>query len=105
MKEELILLNDFSENSGADLDFLLLLESEGLIEMAVYENRRYIPVSQLSELETFVRLHYDLAVNVEGIDVIRNLLQRMRTMERELAVLRRQFDDDPFSQIDFLDEI
>ncbi len=94
MERELILLSEYCENSRIELDFLVRLEEEGLIEIEVHDQTKYLPLSQLSELELFARLHYDLSVNIEGIDIIRNLLARIRTMEQELGKLQRQIGMD-----------
>lgn len=89
MENDLILLTDFFQYSSAELDFIVSLENEGLIETKVYNDQTYISVSQLDELETFTRLYYDLSINIEGIDVIHNLLQKIRNMEQELTLLKR----------------
>lgn len=89
MENDLILLTDFFQYSSAELDFIVSLENEGLIETTVYDDQTYISVSQLDELETFTRLYYDLSINIEGIDVIHNLLQKIRNMEQELTFLKR----------------
>ena len=54
--------------------------------------------------DELTRLHYDLSINIEGIDVIHNLLRRMRLMEQELSVLRRQLGAEPFCAEDFFEE-
>ncbi|NDV47044.1 hypothetical protein D0T49_08280 [Paludibacter sp. 221] len=104
MEKELILLNEYCRKSRAELDFILRLESEGLIETEVQGDARYISLSQLSDLDMFTRLYYDLSINIEGIDVINNMLGKMRKMEHELSVLRRQLDAEPFFGDDFFDE-
>ncbi|MDR2147783.1 MAG: chaperone modulator CbpM [Tannerella sp.] len=88
MNEELILLTDFISSTDAELEFIDLLEAEGLIQTIVREQVKYIHTEQLPDLETFTRLYYDLSINIEGIDVIHNLLQRMRELEAELRLLR-----------------
>lgn len=90
MKEKLILLSEFCSNSCAEPDFVLCLEREGLIDTRVRDNIKYLLSSQLDDLEMFTRLHYDLSINVEGIDVIHNLLNQISEMEQELSILRRQ---------------
>lgn len=92
MDKKLILLSEYIENSRIEVDFILRLESEGLIETEVHGDDRYIQASCLSDLELFKRLHYELFVNIEGIDIINNLLNKIRSMERELSVLRREHD-------------
>jgi sensor c-di-GMP phosphodiesterase-like protein len=90
MNEELILLTDFIRSTEAEIEFIDLLEEEGLIQLIEREQTKYIQIEQLADLETFTRLHYDLYINIEGIDVIRNLLLRMREMETELKLLRNR---------------
>lgn len=104
MEKELILLSEYCERSQAEPDFILLLESEGLIETEIRDDAKYIQLSQLGDLDMFARLHYDLSINIEGIDVINNLLLQMRQMERELSILRRQMESSSFFDDDFFDE-
>lgn len=104
MKEELILLSDYCFRSSAEPDFIARLEEEGLIETVMHNHDRCICQSQLADLELFTRLYYDLSINIEGIDVIHNLLTKMRNMEQELAILRRRLDAEPLCLEDFFDE-
>ncbi len=104
MDNEMILLSEYCEKSCAEPDFIWLLESEGLIETRKVDDTTYILASQLNDLDMFSRLHYELSINIEGIDVINNLLSRMRKMEQELAILRRQKDFEPFSIDELFDE-
>ena len=98
MNEDLILIDDYCKNSCVEIEFIRSLEEEGLIVTQMLDNMKYVHASQLGDLESFSRLHYDLSVNVEGIDIINNLLGKMRQMERELTLLRRQFDMPSFSK-------
>ncbi|MDR1763423.1 MAG: chaperone modulator CbpM [Dysgonamonadaceae bacterium] len=90
MNEQLILISDFINSTGAEFDFIDLLESEGLIETIERENKRYLPSERLGDLEMFTRLHYELEINIEGIDVINNLLGKISAMEEELRLLRNR---------------
>jgi len=90
MEKELILLSEYCKYSRAELDFILALEDEGLIQTEIHNDIRYILTSQLKEMELFTRLHYDLSINVAGIDVIHNLLSKIELMEQELNMLRRR---------------
>lgn len=89
MDTQLIILDDILKNSKIEASFVLLLESEGLINITIVEGQKYIPESQLVSLERFANLYYDLSINIEGLDVIQNLLQRIDDMEKELYGLRR----------------
>ncbi len=104
MNEDIILLSEYCAHSCAEPDFIRQLADEGLIATEMHEDLPCIPASQLHDLDLFTRLHYDLSINIEGIDVIHNLLRRMRLMEQELSVLRRQLGAEPFCAEDFFEE-
>lgn len=90
MEAGLIIIEEYCENSRIESSFITLLANEGLIDIETIDDRAYIYESQLAELDRFANLYYDLSVNVEGIDIIHNLLQRIEDMEKELYVLRRR---------------
>lgn len=90
METDLIIISEYCEKSHTDPDFLASLEEDGLIEIRTVEGRRCLLMSQLGELERYSRLYYDLSINVEGIDAIRHLLDRIHLLQREVERLRRQ---------------
>lgn len=90
MQTDLIIVSDYCDKCHIDPSFILLLEEDGLIEVQVIENQKYILASQLRELERYTRMYYDLSINIAGIDAIRHLLDRMQTMQDELYRLRRR---------------
>jgi hypothetical protein len=92
METGLIILEELLNNSKIEPSFIILLADEGLIDITVIEGKQYVRESQLPDIERFAKWHYDLSINVEGIDVIHNLLGRMREMERELYSLRKLLD-------------
>lgn len=88
MNQDLIIINEYCSRSSVEPDFIIQLENEGLIEIYVDNGERYIHQSQLRRLEQYVRWYYDLSINIEGIDVIQNLLDRMDEMKNEISRLR-----------------
>lgn len=90
MKTGLIIIQEYCNNSQVEPSFIDLLENEGLIELEIIEGEHYIRESQLQDLERFANWYYDLSINIEGIDVIQNLLQKVHDMEQELYALRKQ---------------
>lgn len=103
METELIVIKKIYQNSRIEPDFLNLLNKEGLIDIISIDGEQYIHESYLTNLEKFARLYYDLSINVEGIDVINNLLQRMEQMEKELNSIRKHLNsrDTIWDDIDF----
>ena len=54
------------------------------------EDFQMINTEYLSDVEKIMRLRYELNINMEGIDVINNLLNRIHTLEEELNRLKKQ---------------
>ena len=59
MQTDLIIINDYCDRCHVDPSFIVELEEDGLINVQVIGEERYIPVSQLAELERYTHLYYD----------------------------------------------
>ena len=68
--------------------FLDALQSSGLIEIVIEEEDRYIEYVYLQEIEQFVRWHYDLEINMEGIEALHHMLQQVRELQSDVERLR-----------------
>jgi len=80
----------FCEVYSIELGFVNALHEHGLIELVTLEEVQYIHHEHLRDLERLIRLHYDLEINMEGIDVIAHLLKRVEIMQEEMLVLRNR---------------
>lgn len=87
-KDELILAEDFCIYHNIEYSFISSLEDSGLISVTSVEQSTYIPAEELQKLEKFVRLHYDLDINIAGIETINHLLERIEEMQREILQLK-----------------
>lgn len=88
--EELISANDFCTHHHIEVSFLQSLQDYGLVELQAVRQTTYLHPDQLSDVEKFMHLHFDLDINFEGMDVIQNMLQRMETMQYEMTALRNR---------------
>ncbi len=70
--------------------FINSLRDAGLIEVTVLEEQLYVPATQLPRLEKMVRLYYEMDINLEGIETITYLLQRMNEMQQEIIGLNNR---------------
>ena len=96
LKEDLIKADEFCTHHHIEYSFISTLNEFGLIRISAVKETKFIPLSQLPELEKFIRLHYDLDINLEGIQAIAHLLQRVNNMQEEITVLKnrlRMFDE------------
>ncbi len=90
METDLIIVSEYCRKSHIDPSFITLLETEGLINTRVIEGIHYLLSSQLCEVERYSRMYYDLSINIEGIDAIRHLLEKMENLQKELSLLRNR---------------
>lgn len=90
MQTELIIISEYCRNCDIEPSFIELLQEGGLIEVHTEAGERYLLASQLPEVERYSRMYYDLSINMEGIDAIHHLLERMEEMQREINLLRNQ---------------
>lgn len=90
MQNELIIVNEYCTKCNIEPLFIDLLQENGLIDIYMEGEERYLSYSQLPEVERYSRLYYDLSINIEGIDVIHHLLRQMEDMQREMHQLRSQ---------------
>ena len=90
MQKDLIIISEYCTHTQIDPQFINLLCDDGLIEIQYEGSERYIPLSQLSELERYARLYYDLSLNVAGLDVVRQSLAHIQALERQVAELKNE---------------
>lgn len=70
--------------------FIESLQDVGLIHVIDQDDDRFIEYDDLSDLEQFIRWHYDMDINVEGIDALRHMLERVRSLQSEIEKLRSE---------------
>jgi hypothetical protein len=70
--------------------FIESLHEVGLIRLIDQDEERFIEYDDLSDLEQFIRWHYEMDINVEGIDALRHMLERVRSLQSEITQLRHE---------------
>ncbi|WP_201448293.1 chaperone modulator CbpM [Flavobacterium seoulense] len=73
-----------------EISFFNTLNENGLIEIQFVDNIQYVHKESIYEIEKIVRMHQDLEVNIEGIDVVLNLLQKIDALQTELLQVRNR---------------
>lgn len=88
----LVLIEQFCLISNVDFAFINALYDHGLIEIIVIENQKYISNEQLKDIERAIQFHYELNINIEGIDVIHNLLKQINDLQQELTLTKNKLE-------------
>jgi hypothetical protein len=89
-QEHLISTAEFCTHYKVEYSFIDSLDRYGLIEITRINENAFIDIDKLKELEKLVRLHYDLEINLEGIEAITYLLNRVKTLQDEIVGLRNR---------------
>jgi hypothetical protein len=83
----MIPIDDFCANHNIDVSFVNSLEQNGLIEITTIKESGFIEANELVQLEKYVRFYYEMDINLEGIQTVTYLLQKIKTLQLELGTL------------------
>jgi len=87
MEQTYISVIELCKHYELELSFFDELENAGLIELTLIDQDSFLAEERLGEVEKIIRMHQDLNVNFEGIDVVLNLLHKIDQMQAELTNL------------------
>ncbi len=88
--EQLILIDTFCTSHNVDYSFIRSLYENGLIEITTLEEKTFIPESNLEFAEKLMRLHNDLKINLEGVEVVTYLLEQLKHQQQEILTLQNR---------------
>jgi chaperone modulatory protein CbpM len=90
--QELIIVDVFCQEYQIEINLINDLESFGLIETIVHNENKYLDKNQLVYVEKIIRLHNDLNINKEGIEIILDLLEKEKQLLSEINYLKNRLD-------------
>jgi chaperone modulatory protein CbpM len=88
--QELIIVDVFCQEYQIEINLINDLESFGLIETILHNENKYLDKNQLVHVEKIIRLHNDLNINKEGIEIILDLLEKEKQLLLEIKYLKNR---------------
>ncbi len=88
--DHLIRADQFCVQHNVEFSFISMLHENGLIDIMTIEENRFIHEDYLPDLEKMLRLHYELDINLEGIEAITHLLRRIEDLQNEMTRLKNK---------------
>ncbi len=88
--ESLVPVRDFCIYHNVTITFVDTLVDKDLIALLTIEEIPYVEPTQLPQLEKFVRLHRDLNIHPDDLDVVAELLDRMERLQDQVLTLQNQ---------------
>jgi len=86
----LIPLDIFCTSHDIEISLISSLNEAGLIEIKTIEEAGFLNSEQLQQLERYILFYCELNINLEGIDAIKHLLNRVNAMHDEITALRNR---------------
>lgn len=87
--EAMIPVHELCIHYRIEQKFIQSLQEAGLVEITRMEETTCMPESQLPLFEKLVRL-YEMDINLEGMETITHLLQRMQEQQEKIITLSNQ---------------
>lgn len=91
--EELIPAREICAHYQVEISFIRELSARELLEVKTSGEDTFLEASRLKDLERLISLHYEMDINLEGIEVVERLLRqledaraRMRALEERLGL-------------------
>ncbi|MBI9040693.1 chaperone modulator CbpM [Lutibacter sp.] len=88
--DNFIPINTICNKYNIEISFISNLNEYDLIEIVTIEHVEYMHQDKISDLEKIIRIHSELGVNIEGIDVVFNMLSKINELENELNSLKNR---------------
>ena len=86
----IISITTYCHSASVEPVFVQLLADYGLIRIDQRPDGAYIHEEELVLLEKYSRFYYDLEINVPGIDALEDVLEKMRSLQKELVAVKER---------------
>ncbi|HSP12793.1 MAG TPA: chaperone modulator CbpM [Salegentibacter sp.] len=88
--EDLIPTEEICIRYKVEQTFISSLSQSGLIRIITVEKTEYVPSDEISEFERLRRLHYELDINLEGLEAIQHLLRQVEKLQKQNRKLKNR---------------
>ncbi len=88
--ENYITIKKLAQFHNINEALLLDLAQAGVLEIHIVNSEPCAAHNQLEKYERAIRLHRDLGVNKEGVEIIMEMRDKMEALQKELNELKRK---------------
>ena len=89
-KENLIPIEQLCVHYEIEMSFFYELQDFNIIEILSIEDLNFIHEDKISIVEKVVRMQKDLHINLEGVDTVLNLLDKINDLQIELNSVKNR---------------
>ena len=84
MRNITISVVQFSQYNQIEPQFVLDLYQNGLVVLHERNQEFFIEEDDLTNVERYIKFHYELGVNLEGLEVISHLLKQIEVLQKQI---------------------
>ena len=89
-RKDFIVVHQFCKHHTIEPGFIHLLVEHSIIEVVEWEETFYFHLDYLEIVEKMIRLHVDFSINMEGLAVIFQLLEKNQDLQEELKITKNR---------------
>ncbi|MCY4778133.1 hypothetical protein ORI89_00610 [Sphingobacterium sp. UT-1RO-CII-1] len=90
MERTLIKIVDICKSHQIETQFIRNLSESGLIQIITEREEEFVDEEELRPLEQFVTWHYELDINLQGIEVAYSLIKKIEKLQEEIERLKKE---------------
>jgi hypothetical protein len=88
--EDFIPVSQVSTYYQVEMSFINRLGEVGLVEIQTIEHSPCIHLDSLTAVEKLIRIHHELEINTESLDVVFHLLEKVESLQGEVVLLKNR---------------
>lgn len=88
--KQLIPIDIICTNLHIETSFIGSLKEYGLVEITTIDQVGFVALEEVANIEQLARFRYEMDINLEGIEAISHILQRVRSMQNEISLLKNR---------------
>lgn len=81
--ENWILTEEICTHYHVEETFIRALHESRIIHLRTVQQKHYLAIEEISEFEKMWRLHYEMDINMEGLESIQTLLKKIEKLQQE----------------------
>jgi hypothetical protein len=90
--KRLIAVENLCTHYQIEISFVHSLNDYGLLSIIESESGQFVEEDDLADIEKMMRLHYELDINMAGLDAISHLLKKLHESRRDIQTLQNRLD-------------
>ena len=83
-----IAIEEFCTYHGIQVTLVREFADFGLVHLQEQEQKAFVPAEEIEKLERMIRLHSELGINKEGLEIILNMRDQLISLNSELETIR-----------------